>query len=305
MTKGKSIRLFLVDGTPGGMITAEIINWTGHVLVAPRSRLPDLLQREEAARGGLYVLLGEKSDGDEKVAYIGETESIKDRLKQHARPEESGGKDFWTRVFIITSKDANLTKSHLKFVESRLINVALAANRINLENISGTVGEYGLLPEADRSDMLEFIENIQMVMPVLGLDLWRATPKPTAKGAQESVNSPEFVLISQKTGLSAKAQEIDGEFVVQAGSIARTNWTEKNWNNGYKKLHEHLQQIGILVPESEGVLRFAKEYVFSSPSAASAVIMGRADNGRKSWRTSDGTSYGEWQSKQLEALPVT
>jgi hypothetical protein len=152
--------------------------------------------------------------------------------------------------------------------------------------------------------MLEFIENMQMVLPVLGLDLLRETPKATANGPDEPVHSPDFVLTSHKTGLSAKAQEIDGEFVVQAGSIARAAWTEKNWNDGYKKLHEHLQQIGVLVPESEGILRFAKEYAFSSPSAASAVIMGRADNGRKSWRTSDGMSYGEWQAKQLDAVSL-
>lgn len=39
MNPGRSIRLFLVDGTPNGLLTAEIMNWTGHVLTSPCSKL--------------------------------------------------------------------------------------------------------------------------------------------------------------------------------------------------------------------------------------------------------------------------
>ena len=58
MTQGRTIRMFLVDGSPGGIITAEIMNWTGHVLCAPRSRLPDLIKRDETKRTGIYFLSG-------------------------------------------------------------------------------------------------------------------------------------------------------------------------------------------------------------------------------------------------------
>jgi hypothetical protein len=303
VSTGKSIKVFLADGTPGGIITAEIMNWTGHVLAAPRSRLADLLQRPEASRPGLYVLLGEKPDGDEQLAYIGETENIAERLTQHARPEDKGGKDFWRRTFVITSKDANLTKGHLRFVESRLISIALAANRIALENSKGTQTEYGMLPEADRADMLYFIEQIRLVLPVLGLDLLRETPTLTSSEAGGNVaQSPLFTLAAPKLGITAKAQEVDGEFVVQAGSLARATWTQNNWNDGYSKLHQQLRQQGVLAPASNGLLRFTCGHAFSSPSAASAVIMGRADNGRKSWKLQDSKlNYGEWQTQQLEA----
>lgn len=59
MNVGRQIRIFLVDGTPGGLLTAEIMNWTGHVVAAPRSDLAALRKRHEAARTGVYVLLGE------------------------------------------------------------------------------------------------------------------------------------------------------------------------------------------------------------------------------------------------------
>lgn len=59
---GKQVRLYLVDGTSGGLITAEIMNWTGHVIMAPRSELARLAQRAEVSRTGIYLLLGEDPD---------------------------------------------------------------------------------------------------------------------------------------------------------------------------------------------------------------------------------------------------
>ena len=51
---GKTIRIYLVDGKPSGILSAEIINWTGSVLVSPRSNLSDLAKREEVRRTGIY-----------------------------------------------------------------------------------------------------------------------------------------------------------------------------------------------------------------------------------------------------------
>jgi hypothetical protein len=59
MSVGKSVRLFLADGTPGGLLTAEIMNWTGHVIAAPRSDMPALLKRPEVGRTGVYLLIGD------------------------------------------------------------------------------------------------------------------------------------------------------------------------------------------------------------------------------------------------------
>ena len=107
---GKQIKLFLIDGTPGGLTTAEITNWTGHVLSAGRSDLADLLRRDEAQRTGAYLLLG---DDEEAVGntrcYIGEADIVADRLRDHQREKE------WDRLVVITSKDANLTKAHVRY----------------------------------------------------------------------------------------------------------------------------------------------------------------------------------------------
>src|SRR5690554_7182301 len=122
MSHGRGIRLFLVDGTPNGLLTAEIMNWTGHALTGPRTKLTELVQRPECGRTGVYFLVGPDPDNAMRpLVYIGESDDVAKRLKQHNRPEPQGGKDFWERVCLITSKDQNLTKAHVKYLESQLI----------------------------------------------------------------------------------------------------------------------------------------------------------------------------------------
>ena len=95
MSQGRSIRLFLVDGTPNGLLTAEIMNWTGHVLTGPRSKLGELVQRPEVGRTGIYFLVGADPENSfRSLVYIGESDDVGKRLKQHNKPEEQGGKDF-------------------------------------------------------------------------------------------------------------------------------------------------------------------------------------------------------------------
>ena len=149
MSFGKQLNLFLVDGKPGGLLTAEVGGWTGHITAAPRARMKELLQREEASRTGVYILLGEDPEAPEGVrAYIGEGDEIGIRLKAHAQLPEKGGKDFWDRTILMTSKDANLTKAHVLYLESRLIEQAKRAQRSQVENTQSS-DRRQRLPEAD------------------------------------------------------------------------------------------------------------------------------------------------------------
>ncbi|MGO2632147.1 MAG: GIY-YIG nuclease family protein [Galactobacter sp.] len=117
---GKQVKLFLVDGTPGGLTTAEITNWTGSVVSARRSDLAELIGREEAGRTGVYLLLGEDDEaiGDTRC-YVGEADVVATRLRAHSKE-----KSFWNQAVLVTSKDTNLTKSHVRYLESRLIELA-------------------------------------------------------------------------------------------------------------------------------------------------------------------------------------
>jgi hypothetical protein len=127
---GKTIRDFLADGEPTGILLAEISNWTGKVLVAPRSQLDQLSKREEARRTGVYLLVGpDPDDPSRALAYIGEGDNV---LKRLLRRSWNEAKDFWERTVVIVSKDENLTKSHVRYLESRLIKLAQDAHRSKL-----------------------------------------------------------------------------------------------------------------------------------------------------------------------------
>ncbi|ETK38460.1 MAG: endonuclease [Pseudomonadales bacterium RIFCSPLOWO2_12_60_38] len=307
MSQGRSLRLFLVDGTPNGLLTAEIMNWTGHVLTGPRSRLAELVQRPECARTGVYFLVGPDSDDSLRTrVYIGESDDVAQRLKQHNRPQEQGGKDFWERVCLITSKDQNLTKAHGKYLESQLIQIASQAGRCVVGN--GTAHSYTNLPESDRADMAFFLEQIRIVLPVLGFDFLRELIKPSklvmAPVERPVSQSPRFALQLPKSKERAQAQEVDGEFFVLKGSRARAQWVGTADHN-YRNLYQQLVSDGVMISDGSDYLMFKDDYAFSSPSAAAAVVYGRAASGRISWLVEgSGDTYAAWQDSQLSGLGV-
>ncbi|UOG23833.1 GIY-YIG nuclease family protein (plasmid) [Gordonia amicalis] len=316
---GKSVRLFLVDGTAGGLTTAEIMNWTGHVIAAARTDLPELLRRDETQRTGVYFLLGDDTEGTgTPSAYIGEGDDIGNRLRQHSRAEESGGKDFWTRVVVVTSKDMNLTKAHARYLEARFIDLALGARRSKLTN--STSPPPPQLPESDLSDMEYFIAQAKIVLPVLGVNLLRGSIQPETQepgGNTESAGSatagrpgiqlPEpdaaaFRLRNPRTGVDARARVVDGEFTVLKGSLAKGKWSEKLPEYAAGKLHAALLRDGTLrpTPSSELVV-FADDHVFNSSSQAASVISGTSASGPREWREeSSGLTFGDWQSNRID-----
>lgn len=309
MTQGRSIRLFLVDGTPNGLLTAEIMNWTGHVLTGPRSKLSELVQRPECGRTGIYFLVGPDPENSLRpVVYIGESDDVSTRLKQHNRPEGApgGGKDFWEKVCLVTSKDQNLTKAHVKFLESLLIRAAGDVGRCKL--INGTAHEYINLPESDRADMAFFIEQIRTVLPVLGFDFLRETSRPSRLIQPDAIDTPEksprFSFEMPRHQIQATGQEIDGEFYVLEGSLSRGKWT--GVASGYQSLYEQLCEDGVLVEAKDGLRQFASDYAFSSPSAAAAAVSGRSANGRISWKVENSSqTYGDWQDQQVQNATET
>lgn len=286
--KGKSVRIFLVDGTPTGLLTAEIMNWTGHALVLPRSRLAEALNREEAGRTGIYLLIGEDPENPSRqMIYVGEGDTVKTRIKSHATDET---KDFWTHACIFTSKDKNLTKAHVRYLEGRLIELAEAADRARVGNRKGA-SVSSFLPESDTSDMEYFLSQIEVILPVVGIDALRskirlAIEDPNARissAPSENLEPVELELSSKKYGYVANALENDGELTVLKGSNALANPTHAT--NIYEGLRKQLLDDGLLVSDLQNpeFLAFGSDVVFKSPSAAASVINGRNSNGRTEW----------------------
>jgi hypothetical protein len=294
----RSLELFFIDGRPDGMLTAEVFNWTGHVLLAPRTRLPAALARAEARFTGVYLLLGEK-DG-EPCAYIGEAEDMADRIRNHDL-----NKDWWTQVAFVTTAANALNKAHVRYLEARLIAEARKAGRAGLDN--QTSPTLPGLSEAARANMEAFLAYLTMVLPAIRVDFLESQRRPARDMAKPSAPSGQphtapvlFELDSRKHGIKASAHLVNGEFVVQTGSLARLEWASR-WtgSNTYAALHGELVRSGVLVPEG-GHCRFAESYAFSSPSAAASVVNGRPSNGTTDWRVAgSGQTYKDWEAAQV------
>ncbi len=293
-TISRSLELYFIDGKPDGMLTAEVFNWTGHVLMSPRTQISEALKRKEASFTGVYILIGEKEG--QPLAYIGESEDVGSRLRSHDTQ-----KDWWTDVIIITSSANNLHKAHVKYLESRLVEEANAVGRTPLDN--GNKPAKSSLSEAAQANMEAFLEYLLMVLPALRVDIFlkKIRPKPETIDPQPDSQSPVFMLINKKHKIHATAVLENGEFIVQAGSQARLRWegdlTDKT---SYWKLFNELMDQGVLKASGQTSV-FTENYAFSSTSAAGAVVNGRSSRGPTEWKLkSDGRTYREWEQAQLE-----
>ncbi len=298
MAKGRSLELYFIDGKPDGMLTAEVFNWTGHVLMTPRTRIKDALGRDEAGYTGVYILLGETEDGP--LAYIGEAEDLGKRLRDHVK-----GKDWWETAVLITSTANNLHKAHVKYLESRLVEIALSTKLTSLEN--GNQPPRSSLSESSIANMEEFLETLMIVLPAIQVNMFvnKVRPVKTDENKQQTADKPLFEISSPRLGVAAIASIVEGEMTVHVGSRGRKEWVGKaSWDSGYKNLRDHLVNIGILTLDGDSAV-FTKNFAFSSPSAAAAVVEGRAANGRIDWKLKGtNTTYAEWEAAQL-AQPDT
>jgi len=275
-----TIKLFLPRGDAKSLRTAEISNWTGKAIAAPRTELDELLARDELDKAGVYILIGSDPLTNAARAYIGEAEVIRERLKQHKT------KEFWVTAIAFVSKDENLTKAHVRFLESRLLAEAAQVGRFTLEqNQAGG----SRLPESDREDMEVFLARIRQLLPVLGSDILTPIAQPAV------TPQPGGVLFCRIKGAEARGQRTANGFVVFAGSTAVLE--ERPSAEKYPYVVAQRKQLiaDCTLIEREGFLVFTKDAEFSSPSAAAVVIHGGSANGLTAWVSKNGKSL-----KQLD-----
>lgn len=293
---GKTVRLFLVDGSAEGLVTAEIINWSGHALVWPRQSIGEALKRDEAGRTGVYFLVGQDPDQPTKDrVYIGEADKVSERIRTHHKDDT---KDFWTRTCFITSKDPNITKSHIRYLESKLVALALESGRANVAN--GNEPSNKALPESDIADMDFFLDQIKLILPVIGFDFLRPKPKLSTDTFHVSPEGGqiELAISSNKHRLQARAVMSGNQVIVIAGSGALA---QEFSSNSYASLREQLIRDGRLKATTDGsLLTFAEDVTFASPSAAASVIYNHNASGPLSWRIAGSdTTLKDWQDAQI------
>lgn len=304
--KARSILIFLLDGDPDGVRVAQIYMSTIQALAFRRSQLSRAKSElKEINNPGVYLLLGlDQDDNDRKIAYIGESEDVAKRLQFHSGNEKGKDKkEFWTDTIALVSKNDNLTKSHARHIEAKLIAAASENTSWKLTN-DKKPPEAGKLSRPDEAAMEEFIEQAKMLTRALGFDLFKPTSgnlvpaHSSPSSIEDTVDSPEFYFRGAGFSATAIVSGTSGDWIVKATSQAKLESSNKI-PNSTKKLRDQLQTAGKLV-ELDGKLAFKEDCLFSTASAAANVVCGRASNGRVEWKLADGMTYADWEAKQSE-----
>lgn len=293
---GQSLELFFVDGKPDGMLTAEIFNWTGHVLIAPRTQLAETLRRKEAAYTGVYVLLGDDPDSSLTKAYIGEADDVASRIRNHDAERE-----WWTSVVIVTSSANSLNKAHVKYLESRLVEQARSVAILKLENRN--TPPRPSLSESATANMEQFLEHLHVVLPAVRVDGFVnkkrnvAPNKLTSGEGTQTKPITKFELRLENGEVHGFGTLRDGEFIVLAGSKGRGRWIGADHN--YSRLFDEVVESGVYAGD-QNTRSFEFDYAFPSPSAAGAVLNGRSTAGPIAWKVAGSSkTYKEWEADQL------
>ena len=318
MKYGKTLKIFVMGHERRAFKSVELVNWTGQAFLGRREHLSAARKRAELSEPAVYLLLSDgKEDGGATEIYVGETDSFADRISSHAQ-----NKDWWTQFIVFVSKDKNLTKAHVKYLELEIYRLAQKA--IGTLMVKNEVEPSGArLPESDVAAMNEFLSNMIFVLESLSLsylpsridgqDLDTSSSKKDALKSQKnensvSLNETEFYItlprdLSPNSTVALRSYMVlrDSMYVLKAGSFVRKE-SRSSFEGGayyqlWKKIIESDQVSSI---ENEGILKTNRDIEFSSPSAAGAIVRAGSTNGRADWkRVSDDKSLSECE---LEAV---
>ncbi len=279
------IQIFIAEGIPDGLRLVSKSNWVGLGVVCPRGRYPQVKERKEFERNGVYILIGREEE-DLPTIYIGEAEKVRDRLNQHY-----ANKDFWQQAIIFTTAGNPLNKAEVQYLEARLVELANKYNRCRLNN--SNTPKHPRLSEADQAEIEGYLEELLSLLPVLGIDAFMPI---------ESAASATRIYYLKGKNFEARGFDTKTGFTVQKGSLARVETVPsmKEKVLGYYKKRQQLIEENILVREAEGY-RFNRDYPFTSSSQAASVCAGRSANGFTEWKDREGTSLKKSREQEAEA----
>ncbi len=277
--RGKTIRQFLIDGHADGRWASELSNWTGKAYKIPRTYVSRCTDRDDMENTGVYFLFGRNDETDAEQVYIGEAENILSRLKQHLSE-----RDFWTECIVFISKDNNLNKAHIKYLENHLYILAKKSKRYEI--INSNVPAEVSVSEMERAEMDEFIDNMRLILGVLGHKVLELSVR-----SQGNENENIYIL-QDRSGIKASGKLVSEGFAVLKGSRISAN-TAPSLTAPVVARRQTLIDKGII----DVNYIFTQDWTFTSPSLAAAIVMGYSINGRNAWKNRNGLSLKEIEER--------
>lgn len=272
----KTIQIYLPTGEPRGIRIAEITTRIVKAVLIPRSDLPQGKLRKELDLPGIYFLFGEDEDGAKPIVYIGQTEDARKRLDSHNKT-----KTFWKTAIFCVSKTQNFTQAHIRYLEWYCMQRAKEVARYTLDN--GQVPDNATyVPEPMEAELLDVFETISTLVSTLGYPVF----EPVAKQSSASIT-----FYCRGGGSDGKGELVEDGFVVHEGSKARMEVVTSAMSSVTPQ-REKLLAAGV-IEERNGEYVFTQDYLFTSPSTAAAVVLGRTANGWVEWKDKTGATLSE------------
>lgn len=284
MSYGKSIELFLANGTADSLIIAELSNWNGKAIKIPRIEVADC-NRDDIQEPGVYFLFCKEEDNSDSV-YIGESENVKERIVQHLRDYAAEKeKYYWTTAVIFTGRDLN--KALIRYLEDRFVSEARKAKRYTVL----TKNTYGktVLKESQIAAMEEFIDNVRVLINALGYKVL----EPMVLNSSVSHTDNEKLIFTMG-GASGEGYVTTEGFVLLAGAKLNEKVSEKSMTKGFLEQRNKLLAAGKIKD-----LVTTEDILFSSSSAAGAVLAGYNVSGPMNWKNASGKSLKEIEAEKM------
>lgn len=290
--RGKSINLFLMDGTAVGRIKCTLANWTGVAYKIPRTEIDKCKEREDLKQSGVYFLFGISDDTGENIVYIGQAgarkngEGILYRLQEHKRDES---KDYWTEAVVFTTSNNSFGPTEISYLENRFFNLAKDAKRYNVKNnVDPTSGH---VTEEKESELEEFIEYAEIVMGTFGHRVFDSLEeKPIYKVEEDVEINDEPLLVLKTTKAEAKGRRTNEGFVVYKGASVSVNPTKSCPETILNLRSKYTERV------KDGVL--IEDTLFTSPSAAAGFVTYASANGIIMWLDEKGRTLREIESNE-------
>lgn len=280
---GKTIRLFLVEGSTNGLISAELSNWTGKAFKIPRIKVKEYLAREEFKSPGIYILLG-KNEKNEEAAYIGEGEPVIDRIKDHLSK-----KDFWNEVILFVSKDKYLNKASIKYLENRLHSIGDNANRYFIYN--SNIPTMSGVSEAEQAELEEFLSNIKLLTSTLGHKIFENINETLETDNNKGI---EFICKNNAGAYALGSPSTEGFIVFENAFFIKEN--QPSLPESIRNEKAKMIIDGVLI-DNGSLLILKKPYTFNSSSRAASMILGRSATGPGEWTTAKGITLKKLESQ--------
>ena len=279
MAYGKSIELFLVNGTADSLITAELSNWNGKALKIPRIEVASC-SREDITQAGVYFLFCKEDDGRDSV-YIGEAENVKERLVQHLRDYQSEKeKYYWNTAVIFIGRDLN--KALIRYLENRFVEIARSCKRYTV--LTKNTYRNTVMKESQIAVMEEFVDNVKTLINALGYKVL----EPVLQVDSAAATADDELLYIATGGATATGRVTSEGFVVLKGATVNEKVSVKSLSAGMVKLREKYLKEGKV----ENLVT-TEDLLFSSSSAAADFVLGYSVSGPRTWKTKDGRSLKE------------